>query len=113
MFRRSFALLMGVACLAACNTINEDNYASKVVEALCEKNSECYEEYFAEYWDDVDACIADLEDYFYFDDEEYADCTFQKGNAKTCLNWFDGLSCSEFESGEYEYEDACEEIWDC
>ena len=104
--------------LPACNTINQDNYLEKFIKVQCKIYNECYEEDFAEYWDDVDDCVDEgmegLEGYQEYIEEYYADCEFSSKNAGKCINSYKKVSCEDLESDDYEIdEEACENIWEC
>lgn len=94
--------------LAACLT--ESNFPDRAAAELCARYEECDRGSFENQYADQDACVADigppLGDYYSCLSGE---CTFDAGNAQTCLTTYRTLSCGEVSSGELPPE--CEDVY--
>ncbi len=97
--------LVIVGGLVGCGP-SEGSFASDFARENCKLQEECYPVEFDAQFDDLGDCAEQVEDFF--DDLDLGEgCTFDRGEARRCLNEIRGLSCEEAE----QESDACEEVY--
>lgn len=91
---------------------SEDDFKEAWVEGLCRAEEECTPNDFYDYWEDVEQCLDEYEDYV---DEEWdsGDCDFDSNAANDCI---DALNAYENSCDDNDYddvEDNCDDVFDC
>ena len=100
------------ALLGGCS-VNEDSWPNKYAHATCDFAKRCSSAYFFYEYDNVNDCVDEYKDYWEeYGASRYADCNFDQGKAKDCLNSLD-RSCKAAGSDYDDLFDDCYDVWDC
>jgi hypothetical protein len=94
---RLYGCVLALAALTACGT-SEGGFLEDYTRVSCDRAKDCYPDDF----ETVYGTEADCRDEFaeFFDEDAFADCEFDRGEANDCLDAVRGASCEEIESGD-------------
>ena len=112
MHTRLFLVASSLMLSVACFGVNEKNWNKKSSKAFCKYQEKCNATEFYANFADVGTCSEAQEIMLMSLDGYYANCQFQKANAKTCLDNL-GSRCKAL-GAEYDLMIApCWQVWAC
>lgn len=105
-------LVFPIALLAV-SCITEQSYVERIGNTWCRRQAECNRADFERRYSDHRDCVEDFTDGWgeVQDCAIDAGCEWQPEEARKCRAEMRALSCEDF--GASEYDDECDEIYDC
>ena len=103
---RKLTLVLACLALAACRP-DEGQFEQQYTRQICKLYKSC-SSWFEEEYDDVDACIADLDAELFGD---LGSCTYSDKDGKTCLAAVRAADCERFEDGAWSL--SCQDVYAC
>ncbi|GEM_PF-2277669 len=111
--KRALALGLAVVLptLTACYP-DEEEFQAEQIAIVCNYMIECYsgdDSYVYFSFDSQSECEAFFSAFAGYYDDYYADCSYDKKQAKECLDAYGSITCDD-----YEWDDsACENVYSC